>query len=427
MFCSVGRGEWGNDVYVAITKTRQAELAEMREPTNDPILRWSEVSVYLGGQKPENLVEQFENSSLVGGTSNSLISTINGKSDFIRIWKEMAGDGDKTETYTDPLALPPSPLTGGKDGFNVTARDYTGTNDAIPGPDSADAPIDDELFGRGTGYAGFATIDEIALLVVPDEVREGMLQLTNESIKQCEQLKDRFAIVSATLNTDNPATFLPPHDTSYAAFYYPWIRVYDPSTDNTRLVPPSGHIAGIFARCDIMRGVWKPPANEVVSGAVDLQHPVTNNVQDLLNPRGINCLRDFRANGRGIRVWGARTMSSDPEWKYISVRRLFLFIEESIHKSTQWVVFEPNDDRTRKRVARVVSMFLEVLWRNGAFAGSTAEEAFFVRCDRSTMTQSDIDNNCLICHVGIAPIKPGEFVDFCIRRNTADANRQNQA
>jgi phage tail sheath protein FI len=186
------------------------------------------------------------------------------------------------------------------------------------------------------------------------------------------------------------------------------------------LIPPAGHVAGIMARTDIERGVHKAPANEVVRSALDLEFPITKGMQDILNPRGVNCIRDFRADGRGIRLWGARTMSSDPMWKYVNVRRLFIFVEESIDQGTQWVVFEPNDFATWAAVTRTITNFLTTVWRSGALMGLTAGEAFFVKCDRTTMTQDDIDNGRLICYIGIAPVKPAEFVIFRISQKTME-------
>ena len=187
-------------------------------------------------------------------------------------------------------------------------------------------------------------------------------------------------------------------------------------------MPPTGHVAGIFARTDIERGVHKAPANEVVAGR---RRPEPSSCrspkgeQDILNPRGVNCIRDFRTDGRGIRVWGARTMSSDPEWKYVNVRRLFIFVEESIDEGTQWVVFEPNDEPLWAQVRRSIDELPARVWRSGALMGTTQEEAFFVKCDRTTMTQDDIDNGRLICYIGIAPVKPAEFVIFRISQKTA--------
>jgi phage tail sheath protein FI len=257
-------------------------------------------------------------------------------------------------------------------------------------------------------------VDKISLLIVPDEVRDGLNDVTGRVITQCENLKDRFAIVSALQTDTGNDQVRPPQDTSYAAFYYPWIEIYDPSIKDGRLLPPTGHIAGIYARTNVERGVHKAPANEVVRGARNLQLPVTKRNLDMLNPVGVNCLRDFRSDGRGIRLWGARTMSSDPDWKYVNVRRLSIFIKESIAEGTKWAVFEQNHEPTWAVVVHSVTKFLTSVWQSGALMGVTQDEAFFVKCDRTTMNQDDIDNGRLICIIGIAPVKPAEFVIFRI-------------
>jgi uncharacterized protein len=185
------------------------------------------------------------------------------------------------------------------------------------------------------------------------------------------------------------------------------------------LLPPSGFVTGIYARSDIERGVHKAPANEVVQGLTKFEININKPRQDVLNPEGINALRFFE--GRGNRVWGARTMSSDPEWKYVNVRRLFIYIEHSIDQGTQFAVFEPNNQRLWANIRQAVEDFLLVLWRDGALLGDKPEQAFFVRCDRTTMTQNDIDNGRLICLIGVAPTKPAEFVIFRIGQFTADA------
>ncbi|HEX8238976.1 MAG TPA: phage tail sheath subtilisin-like domain-containing protein [Allosphingosinicella sp.] len=214
-------------------------------------------------------------------------------------------------------------------------------------------------------------------------------------------------------------------DSKYAALYYPWIRIANPlaSTDpaqpETIDVPPSGAVCGIYARSDVQRGVWKAPANETVTGAIALQRDVRFGEQEVLNPLGINCIRSLP--NRGIRVWGARTLSSDPEWKYVNIRRYFLYLESSIDRGTQWAVFEPNGEALWANIRTTVSDFLFNEWVSGALLGATPKEAFFVHCDRSTMTQNDLDNGRLICTIGVAAIKPAEFVIFRIGQKTADA------
>jgi len=187
------------------------------------------------------------------------------------------------------------------------------------------------------------------------------------------------------------------------------------------MLPPSGFVTGIYARSDIERGVHKAPANEVVRGLTRFEANINKARQDVLNPEGINALRFFE--GRGNRVWGARTLSSDPEWKYVNVRRLFIYMEHSIDKHTQWAVFEPNNERLWANIRYAVEDFLYILWRDGALMGEKPEQAYFVRCDRTTMAQNDLDNGRMICLIGVAPTYPAEFVIFRIGQWTGDAKR----
>jgi phage tail sheath protein FI len=236
-------------------------------------------------------------------------------------------------------------------------------------------------------------------------------------IAHCERLADRVAILDA------PPDMTPQEikkwrmetagfDTSYAAMYYPWVKVMDPATDQVIQIPPSGHVAGIWARNDNTRGVHKAPANEVVLGAVGLSYQTTKGEQDTLNPNGVNCIRAFP--GRGIRVWGARTLSSNPSWRYINVRRLFNYVEKSIEGGTQWVVFEPNDRKLWARVRRDVTAFLRLVWRDGALFGSSPSEAFYVKVDDELNPPESRDLGRLIIEIGLAPVKPAEFVIFRI-------------
>jgi len=215
-------------------------------------------------------------------------------------------------------------------------------------------------------------------------------------------------------------------DSRYAALYYPWVVVSNPLARPGRedipreiALPPAGFVSGIYARNDVERGVHKAPANEVVRGALRFETDVNFGQQQLLNPLGVNCLRLL--SGRGYRVWGARLISSDPEWKYVSDRRYFNYLESSIDRGTQWAVFEPNGERLWANVRQTIADFLYNEWTNGALLGASQEEAFFVRCDRSTMTQNDLDNGRLVCLIGVAIIKPAEFVIFRIGQKTADA------
>jgi len=238
-------------------------------------------------------------------------------------------------------------------------------------------------------------------------------------VAHCENKGDRFAILQAPQVAGAVSDMETPVDSSYAGYYYPWIKVSDPFTNREKLVPPGGHVAGIISRSDATHGVHAAPANEPVRGAVELQHEITKDEQDLLNPKGINCIRSFQ--GRGIQLWGARTCSSDPSWKYINVRRLFLYVEQSIEEGTEWAVFESNDKDLWARVRQSVENFLTTVWRDGGLQGSTADEAFYVKCGEETMTQDDIDNGRLIVEIGISPVKPAEFVIFRIGQWTADA------
>jgi len=241
-------------------------------------------------------------------------------------------------------------------------------------------------------------------------------------VTHCENQRFRFAVVDSPNST--PADLLPRQsitDTQYAAFYTPWIVIADPLSGARVTVPPGGHMLGIFARTDIERGVFKAPANEIVRGALDVSFEVNESTQAVINPRGVNAIRVFPS--RGIRLWGARTLSSNGLWKYVSVRRLFIFLERSIYEGTQWVVFEPNDDRLWARVKDTIRLFLRTQWRAGALFGRTEEEAFFITCDRSTMTQDDILNGRLICEIGIAPVRPAEFVIFRVFQHTAESQR----
>ena len=271
--------------------------------------------------------------------------------------------------------------------------------------------------GERTGLAAFTEIQEISIVCAPDE--NDVQGLTQALVSHCENMGERFAVLQAEQSPGPIADMEPPVDSTYAAYYYPWIKIAHPETGVETLVPPGGHIVGVYARSDNDVGVHKAPANEVIRGAQELQVTITKGEQDILNPKGVNCIRSFP--GRGIRIWGARTTSSDPSWKYINVRRLFLFIEQSIDDGTQWVVFEPNDQDLWARVSQTVENFLTTVWRNGALMGADASEAFFVRCDRSTMTQDDIDNGRLIVEIGIAPVKPAEFVIFRIGQMTSEA------
>ncbi|MEU5847087.1 phage tail sheath family protein [Saccharopolyspora shandongensis] len=299
---------------------------------------------------------------------------------------------------------------------------------ATPPRESKPATLDAQEYvgdlAARTGFGGLETIDEITMVAVPDLMSahqrglidaEGVKTVQLAAISHCEQMGDRVAVLDAPpgLNAQQVRNWRMDqagYDSRYATLYYPWIKVFDPASGRNTLVPPSGHVAGVWARSDAERGVHKAPANEVIRGAVDLEINLSKGEQDLLNPIGVNCVRAFP--GRGIRIWGARTLSSDPAWRYLNVRRLFNYLEESILIGTQWVVFEPNDDRLWSSIRRNISAFLHEAWRDGALFGRTAEEAFFVKCDRENNPTESIDLGQVVCDIGVAPVKPAEFVIF---------------
>ncbi len=269
---------------------------------------------------------------------------------------------------------------------------------------------------------GLAAVDEITMLVHPRPGRPSengddtmFRDIQGKMLAHARGAKDRIAIL------DPPPDLLPQevlewrmntagYDSKFATLYYPWLEVMDPLTRRPMMVPPSGHMAGVWARTDNTRGVHKAPANEVVLGVNGLAFQITHEEQGGLNRTGINCIRAFP--GRGIRVWGARTLSSDPEWRYLNVRRLFNYVSESIMEGTQWAVFEPNDERLWIRLRIAVSSFLTRTWREGALFGATPDEAFYVKCDAETNPPDVIDAGQVVIEIGISPVKPAEFVDL---------------
>ncbi len=294
-----------------------------------------------------------------------------------------------------------------------------GSNGSVTSLSAADFIGEDRGAGKRTGIQSFLDNDMVSLMAVPG-VTDPNVQLT--LVAHCENLGSRFAVLDMPKDlkkVDELITHRDIFDSNYAALYHPWLTVFDPLDKKNISIPPSGSMLGIYARSDNTRGVHKAPANEVVRGCVGLECQFNKGEQDILNPKGINLIRSFP--GQGIRVWGARTATSNSSWKYVNVRRLFIFIEESIKANTNWAVFEPNDEVLWVRVQRTISVFLTNLWRNGSLAGTSPEEAFFVNIGRNTMSQDDIDNGRLICVIGVAPVKPAEFVIFRISQKTADA------
>jgi uncharacterized protein len=296
---------------------------------------------------------------------------------------------------------------------------------------SADVRFEGDVVAR-SGVAGLEIADEVTMICCPDLMsaypqndersRTRVRAVHTAMIAHCENTKDRMAILDTPPYVETAQQALEwraetNYDSAFAALYFPWIEIDDPNPQPGAngsapklKVPPCGHMAGIWARNDTERGVHKAPANEVIRGALGATIAITKGEQDLLNPKGINCLRSFA--GRGLRVWGARTLASDPAWRYVSVRRLFNYVEKSIELGTQWVVFEPNDPDLWDRVKRDVDAFLTGVWRSGALFGTTAGEAFFTKCDAEVNPPEQRDLGQLVVVVGMAPVKPAEFVIF---------------
>ena len=291
------------------------------------------------------------------------------------------------------------------------------------------APTSEDFRGdvsERTGVEGLEAIDDITIVSVPDLMSgvngngldlDMVKAVQSMIITHCERLGDRVAILDAPPNM-SPQEMrkwrvdVAAYDSSYAALYYPWIQVNDPVQKRPVYIPPSGHLAGLWARTDNTRGIHKAPANENVRGATGLAYNVTKGEQDTLNPNGINCIRAFP--GMGIRVWGARTLANNPSWRYLNVRRLFNYVEKSIERGTMWVVFEPNNPRLWARVRRDVTAFLTTIWRSGALFGASPAEAFYVKCDEELNPPESRDLGRLVIEVGLSPVKPAEFVIFRI-------------
>jgi phage tail sheath protein FI len=352
------------------------------------------------GRKVE---ETFDRVSTNRG-ANNVITAVQGKSKLIGI-EEIGATPAPAKPQVGTVALAPPPAAPAAPA-RMAPDDYVGD------------------VGERTGFSGLAAVDEVTMVAVPDLMSayergaiglDGVQAVQKEIITHCELMGDRVAILDPPpgLGPQQVKEWLREeanYDSKYASLYYPWISVFDPITSKNQFIPPSGHIAGIWARNDDTRGVHKAPANEVIRGAIELQTRLTKAEHDLLNPIGLNCIRTFA--GRGIRVWGARTISSDPAWRYLNVRRLFNYLEESILNGTQWVVFEPNDDALWSRIRRTISAFLINEWRKGALFGLTPDEAFYVKCDRETNPAEGIDAGQVVCEIGVAPVKPAEFVIF---------------
>jgi uncharacterized protein len=367
--------------------------------------------VYEGGQ----LREELGGIQFSGRSAKAVEKTVNERSKFLRIEMQPVQGASLAERtpaagrYT--LEAPPVSTV------SVTPADLVGNeNDR-------------------TGYQGLAIAENVTMVAVPDLVtvatrddgsidEEMFLGAQKQLIDFCEASHNKMAILDTPpgLNATRALEWRSrlARDSAFAALYYPNVVVSNPlarpGATNGELyltVPTAGHVAGVWARTDAARGVWKAPANEALRGIVRLENDVTNGEQDLLNPDGVNCIRSF--GSYGTKIWGARTLAkTDPSWRYINVRRLFNFVEESIQRGTQWAVFEPNDFDLWQRVKRNITSFLRGLWTQGALVGATPEQAFYVLCDESNNPASSVDEGKLIVEIGIAPVKPAEFVIFRI-------------
>ncbi len=370
----------------------------------------------------------------VGGPLRPSDRRPEGQSDFIRVDDQLAAAQAEASIRAGPDRLVEVTSSGQE---RAAGRFLTGGSNPLAGI-VADTYVGADHVDpdQRTGLQTLRNENRISIVAIPGRTDPAIQEAL---INHCELERYRFCVLDslpgidrvrgAALNVVQDQRNL--YDSRYAALYYPWLVVRDPFPADPRnpgnfQLPPSGHMLGIYARTDVERGVHKAPANAVIRGIRDLQRKLNKAEHDLLNPSptNIDVLRDFREEGRGLRVWGARCITSDTDWKYVNVRRLFIFLEQSLDEGTQWVVFEPNDEPLWARVRQSVTAFLTRVWRDGALQGATPEEAFFVKCDRTTMTQDDIDNGRLIVLVGVAPVKPAEFVIIRIFQSTQQAEAQ---
>jgi hypothetical protein len=365
-------------------------------PTNEPVLvtNWSQYTRIFGDFQHSTYLAHAVYGFFNNGGTKAFICNVAEKTVTAEEFAKKA-EADAKKPAAPPAAGAPPAAAAPTAPVKVNPALYIGKDE---GP------------GRRTGLNVFNDIPEISLVLAPGQTEPA---IHDAVLSHCENMKYRFAVLDSPeeLGKDGIAKLPKPRDSHYGAYYFPWIQVYDPEKGNI-YVPPSGHMAGVYARVDGERGVHKAPANEIVRGALGLRYSISRPEQDFLNPRGINCIRNM--GDRGIRIWGARTISSDPSWRYINVRRLFLMVEQSIEIGTQWVVFEPNDHTLWKRVKRNITAFLLRIYNSGALMGKTADEAFFVKCDEETNPPEVVDAGQMVCEIGMAPVKPAEFVIFRI-------------
>lgn len=353
-----------------------------------------------------DIVETYENVSFYPSSIN-YINTIIKASELVKVEAEpLAAILNPVELVLgEGITEGDFVLEGGSDGSaaKIKSGDFMGIDN---GP------------GKRTGIESFLENHVVSIMAVPGiTIPEVVVSLVNH----CERMKNRFAVIDMPVDmvsTKDLIEYRSMIDSTYAAMYHPWIQQYDRSINRLGYIPPSGAVTGVYSRTDVNRGVHKAPANESIL-CTGLKINYGKGEQDILNVEGVNLIRNIP--GSGIRIWGARTASSNAAFKYVNVRRLFIYVEESIRANTNWVVFEPNNITLWNRVSITISSFLESLWRNGMLAGSSPSESYFVEVGNNTMTKEDIANGRLICNIGIAPVKPAEFVIFRMTQYTTEA------
>lgn len=409
---AIGPGAWGRRVYFTISDSSSKHNGTNG---NTAAAGFRLMVCYFSAQPTPTELEWFDNPNRMPAPSCcEIFDDLETDSASPNYWATQLRDcsalielrlkDDAPATERPQNTSQPTPLGEGGDGSpNLDVADFEGRS------------MPPRMAPQGLAAIEPETYHDIALIYAPGAADE----VNRKIIEHCEHVRFRFVVVDAGKNME--ANFTPRSaiaDTKSAALYAPWIVISDPQNGARKIVPPGGHVLGVYARVDAERGVFKAPANEVLRGALELTATIDDSRQDSLNERGINTIRLFP--GRGIRVWGARTLSSDALWKYVSVRRFFIFLERSIYEGTRWVVFEPNDEALWARMADAIRLFLRTQWRAGALLGTTEKDAFFVTCDRTTMTQDDILRGRLICEIGVAPVRPAEFVIFRIVQRTSE-------
>ena len=419
---AAGPGSWGSRVLAKIEPSSKKDRDANSVGFRLRLAYWSEGATPFDPFTPEgrtispqpSLVEDFDD-LVVDQTSSDYYGN---RLPFIDL------DRDDTQQVAESSSLG---VLVRNAGVAAEAQPTYGTQVLLGGTDStARLGVDDYrghlANGRQTEQ-GLAALElepyrHVSLVYAPNVPTD----IAKAIVAHCEKVRFRFAVIDSGKGQVSTANLNPRDvitDSSHAAYYYPWIVRSGSRAGERTLVPPGGHVLGIYANTDTERGVFKAPANEILEGALALEFSINDDVQDQLSPKGVNILRSFP--GRGIRVWGARTISSNGLWKYVSVKRLFIFLEQSISEGLQWVVFEPNNDLLWTRVGDSIRLFLRTQWRLGAFQGRAEQEAFFVTCDCTTMSQDDILNGRLICEIGVAPVRPAEFIIFRIFQKTVEA------